>query len=279
MLEACGFEDTEGEVTAKKTYVAPFVNAEETQYLVIENTFPNGRPPLEQAGVIFTDRATVDKTEKMKVCTCLNPLHTALAVFGCLLGYTKISDEMKDEDLVRLIKGIGYREGLPVVIDPGILSPKAFLDQVIGVRLPNPFMPDTPQRIVTDTSQKIPIRFGETIKAYLSNGKLNVSDLKLISLTLAGRCRYLMGIDDSGKPFSQSPDPMLQELTAALSGVRLGQPGPFHSVLQPILSREKIFGVDLYQAGLGDTVEADFEELVSGKGAIRATLKTHLAET
>ena len=27
-------------------------------------------------------------------------------------------------------------------------------------RLPNPFMPDTPQRIATDTSQKVPIRFG-----------------------------------------------------------------------------------------------------------------------
>ena len=31
----------------------------------------------------------------MKVCTCLNPLHTALAVYGCLLGYTKIGDEMR----------------------------------------------------------------------------------------------------------------------------------------------------------------------------------------
>ncbi len=278
MLEACGFEDTKGEITAKKTYAAPFVNAEETQYLVIEDKFPNGRPPLEQAGVIFTDRATVDKTEKMKVCTCLNPLHTALAVFGCLLGYTKISDEMNDEDLVRLIKGIGYREGLPVVIDPGILSPKKFIDQVIGTRLPNPFMPDTPQRIACDTSQKIPIRFGETIKAYLANDRLNIENLKLISLTLAGWCRYLMGIDDSGKPFSQSPDPMLPELTAALSGVKLGQTGPFHEMLQPILSQEKIFGVDLYHAGLSKTVEDDFAELVSGKGAVRASLKKHAAE-
>ena len=49
---------------------------------------------------MFTERETVDKVEKMKVCTCLNPLHTALAVFGCLLGYEKkISDEMKDEEL------------------------------------------------------------------------------------------------------------------------------------------------------------------------------------
>ena len=80
---------------AKNTYVAPFVNAEETEYLVIEDKFPNGRPELEKGGLIFTTRETVDKVEKMKVCTCLNPLHTALAVFGCLLDYNLISAEMK----------------------------------------------------------------------------------------------------------------------------------------------------------------------------------------
>jgi fructuronate reductase len=277
MLEKAGFEDTKGEITAKNTYVAPFVNSEETQYLVIEDQFPNGRPPLEKAGVIFTDRATVEKTERMKVCTCLNPLHTALAIFGCLLGYTKINDEMKDKDLVGLIRRIGYQEGLPVVIDPGILSPKAFLDEVINVRLPNPFLPDTPQRIVTDTSLKIPIRYGETIKAYLSSDKLETGNLKMILLTLAGWCRYLMGVDDSGNSFDRSPDPMLNKLTVMLSSVKLGQKGPFHEVLRPILSNKEIFGVNLYEAGLGNTVEADFAELVSSRGAVRATLKKHLS--
>ena len=40
----------------KNTYVAPFVNAEEAQYLVIENAFPNGRPALENTGVISRER-------------------------------------------------------------------------------------------------------------------------------------------------------------------------------------------------------------------------------
>ena len=98
----------------------------------------------------------------MKVCTCLNPLHTCLAIFGCLLGYRKISDEMKDRELVKLVETVGYKEGLPVVVDPIILSPKEFIDTVLKVRVPNPFMPDTPQRIATDTSQKLAVRFGET---------------------------------------------------------------------------------------------------------------------
>ena len=98
----------------------------------------------------------------MKVCTCLNPLHTALAIYGCLLGYTLISDEMKNPVLKKIVESIGYQEGLPVVVNPGILDPKEFIDQVVNVRIPNPFMPDTPQRIATDTSQKLSIRFGET---------------------------------------------------------------------------------------------------------------------
>ena len=39
-----GFADMEPVQTAKHTYIAPFVNAEIPQYLVVEDRFPNGRP-------------------------------------------------------------------------------------------------------------------------------------------------------------------------------------------------------------------------------------------
>ena len=220
LLEKDGFNDTE--FYTKSTPTAPFVNAEESQYLVVEDCFPNGRPALEKTGVLFTDRETVDRVEKMKVGTCLNPLHTALAVFGCLMGYTLINEEMKNPDLVKLVEGIGYREGLPVVIDPGIINPKEFIDQVIKIRLPNPFLPDAPQRIAADSSLKIPIRFGETIKSYKKQGK-NLAELVLIPLVLAAWLRYILGIDDKGNPFEPSPDPQLESLKAALSEITLGQ--------------------------------------------------------
>ena len=278
MLGECGFEDTENIVTSKNTYVAPFVNAEEAQYLVIEDAFPNGRPALDKAGVIFTTRDTVERVERMKVCTCLNPLHTTLAVYGCLLGYTKISDEMKDADLVKLVEIIGYKEGLPVVTDPGILSPKKFIDEVLQIRVPNPFMPDTPQRIACDTSQKLSIRFGETIKEYIARPELDVKSLKFIPMVQAGWCRYLMGVDDEGNAFTVSPDPMYEELAPLVAGVKLGEACDVHQVLKPILSNAKIFGIDLYEAGLGEYVESIFAELIAGKGAVRAALKKHLAE-
>ncbi|MDE6940954.1 MAG: mannitol dehydrogenase family protein, partial [Lachnospiraceae bacterium] len=248
--------------------------AEETEYLVIEDDFPNGLPGLEAGGILFTDRATVDKVEKMKVCTCLNPLHTCLAIFGCLLGYQKISDEMQDQALVRLVERVGYQEGLPVVVNPGVLDPKEFIDTVLRVRVTNPFMPDTPQRIATDTSQKLAIRFGETIKAYQADETRSVEDLQMIPLVLAGWLRYLMAVDDSGKPFEPSPDPLLATLLPQMAKLRLGDTD-VEAVLQPIMENADIFGVDLYAAGMADRVCGYFKELSAGVGAVRRVLEKY----
>lgn len=277
LLERDGFEGAQVMVTARNTYVSGIVNAEECEYLVVEDHFPNGRPPLEKAGVIFGDRETVDKVEKMKVCTCLNPLHTCLAIFGCLLGYCKISDEMKDAALVELIQRIGYVEGMPVVTDPGIMSAKRFIDEVVQLRLPNPFVPDTPQRIACDTSKKIPVRFGETLKAYLALGKTDLSFLTFLPLVFAGYARYLTGINDEGECFAPSPDPNLERLCGIMSGFVPGT--AFDAArLKELFSDALVFGVDLYGCGLGEKTQALFAEMSAGKGAVRKTIERCLKE-
>ena len=267
MLEADGFEDTDLIITDRHTFTAPFVNAEETGYLIIQDDFPNGRPPLEKGGLLFTARETVDKVERMKVCTCLNPLHTALAVFGCLLDFTLISDEMKDDDLRNFVTRMAYDEALPVVTSPGIIAPEEFLSTVLNVRLPNPFMPDAPQRIATDTSQKLPIRFGETIKAYMADDQLDVSALRLIPVTLAGWLRYLEAVDDNLTPFELSPDPLFPTLLPLIK----------ERNYEPLLHDATIFGVDLYEAGLAEEVLSALSSMQEGKGAIRRHLKAVLA--
>lgn len=276
ILKKDGVEELDPIITSKNTYVAPFVNAEECEYLVIEDAFPNGRPELEKGGLVFTTRETVDKVEKMKVCTCLNPLHTALAVFGCLLGYQKISDEMKDTELKKLVETIGYIEGLPVVINPGVLDPKEFIDTVLNTRVPNPFMPDTPQRIATDTSQKLAIRFGETIKAYQVSANLDVKELKLIPLVFAGWLRYLMAIDDAGNTYELSPDPLLDTVCPYVAGLRLEQEQEVETAVAPLLRMKQIFGVDLYEVGLSNKVCNYLKELTKGVGAVRDTLKKYV---
>ena len=277
LLAADGFEDNDYIETEKHTFTAPFVNAEEVQYLVIEDRYTNGRPPLDLGGALYTTRETVDKVETMKVTTCLNPLHTAMSIYGCLLGYTLISVEMQDPDLRSFIQKLGYIEAMPVVTDPGVLNPYEFIGAVIGRRLPNPFMPDAPQRIAMDTSQKLAIRFGETIRKYIARG-LDRDNLVLIPLTLAGYARYLKGIRDDGTPFEPSPDPMLPELQALVAPLEIGRENQDYSCLKALYSRKDIFGLDLYEAGLGERIEGMVKELFAGPGAVRRVLHKYVSE-
>ena len=277
LLAEDGFEDTQTIETEKHTFTAPFVNAEETEYLVIEDHYTNGRPPLELGGVLYTDRETVDKVETMKVTTCLNPLHTAMSIYGCLLGYDLISAEMKDADIRAFIQKIGYMEAMPVVTDPGVLNPYEFIGAVLNRRLPNPFMPDAPQRIAMDTSQKLAIRFGETLKKYEARG-LDKGNLVLIPLVLAGYARYLRGIDDTGAAFPCSPDPLLAELQPIVAGLEVREGEQDFSCLKTLFSRTDVFGVDLYALGLGDQIEGMTRELYAGPGAVRKTLHHYVSE-
>lgn len=276
MLQEAGVEDMDIVVTQKQTYIAPFVNAEEPQYLVVEDHFPGGRPPLEKAGVYMTSRETVNKAERMKVTVCLNPIHTALAPYGCVLGFTLFSDQMRDPEMVKLAKKVGLREGMEFVEDPGIISPKAFIDECINVRFSNPYLGDTPQRIAVDTSQMVGIWFGENIKACVRKYG-NAKKLTGIPLAIAGWLRYLLAVDDEGKTFELSPDPMIPELQAQMAGIVFGDPDSLQDQLRPILSNRNIFGIDLYEAGIGETITEMLREEIAGKGAVRAALKKYLA--
>ena len=50
IINADGIDELAPVITSMKSYVAPFVNAEETEYLVIEDDFPNGRPARQLLG-------------------------------------------------------------------------------------------------------------------------------------------------------------------------------------------------------------------------------------
>ncbi|MBQ6388536.1 MAG: mannitol dehydrogenase family protein [Mogibacterium sp.] len=275
MLGDAGVENMDILVTGKKTYIAPFANAEGPEYLVIEDSFPNGRPPLEKGGVYMADRETVNKSERMKVTACLNPIHTAVCTFACMLGYDLFADAMSDPLLYELACRIGYAEGLPVCEDPGIISPVKFLDELMTERFPNAYLGDTSARIAVDISQMVGIRFGETIKAYTARYG-NASDLTAIPLAIAGWIRYLLAADDNGDPMELSPDPMLPELTAALSGIHPGDPDSIGDKLKPLLSNERLFGSDLYEAGIGSKIEEMTAYMLKGPGAVRDALRKYL---
>lgn len=276
-LEDLGVENMQPVITGKKTYIAPFVNAEKPQYLVIEDSFPNGRPALEKGfGVYMADRETVNLSERMKVTVCLNPVHSATGPLGVALGYELFAKMLNtDEDVLKMARMIAYDEGLPVVPNPGILSPQAFVDELFNDRFPNEYLGDTNLRLAVDVSQMVGIRFGETIKAYTAKFG-DASRLTAIPLGIAGWLRYMLGVDDQDKTYELAPDPMNEEIGEQLKDIVVGKPESFTDQLKPILSNERIFFTNLYENGVGMKIETMFREMLAGPGAIRATVHKYV---
>ena len=276
-LENLGVENMQPVITSKKTYIAPFVNAEKPQYLVIEDNFPNGRPALEKGfGVYMADRNTVNLSERMKVTVCLNPVHSATGPLGVVLGYDLFAHMLNtNEDMMKMARMIAYDEGLPVVANPGILSPQAFVDELFNERFPNEYLGDTNLRLAVDVSQMVGIRFGETIKAYVAKFG-DASRLTAIPLGIAGWLRYMLGVDDEGNKFELAPDPMNEELQEQFKDIVVGKTETFKDQLKPILSNERLFFTDLYKDGVGEKIEEMFREMLAGPGAVRATIHKYV---
>ena len=85
------------------------------------------------------------------------------------------------------------------------------------------------------------IRFGETIKSYIAEGR-DLNSLVSIPLALAGWMRYLLAVDDEGKAFEVSADPLKDELQAKLAGIEVGKPETYQGQLKGILNNASIFG-------------------------------------
>ena len=67
---------------------------------------------------------------------------------------------------------------------------------------------------------------------------------------------------------------MLPELTECVSSLTLGvcDASAIHDAVSPILSNAEIFGLDLYEVGLGRKVEHFLAEMLAGPGAVAATI-------
>lgn len=270
-LSELGFTDMQIEVIGR-TEVAGFVNSEPVEYLVIEDAFAAPRPPFEKYGAYVVERDTVDKFERMKVTGCLNPLHTALAITGILLGLETVDECVTDPTVRNLLNTLGYKEIMPVVPDPKIVKPSKFIDEVLNVRFANKALPDSLMRVATDTSQTLSIRFGETIKEYIARG-MDLENLAIIPLVFACWFRYLMAIRDDGTPFVLAPDPMADELQTYFSKITLGSEFDAHEVLKPILSNSTIFGLDLAQTPLAQKIEQYFAQMTRSTEVLREVIQ------
>ena len=79
-------------------------------------------------------------------------------------------------------------------------------------------------------------------------------------------------MDDEGKAFEVSADPLKDDLQAKLAGIEVGKPETYNGQLKEILSNASIFGTDLTQTVLADKIEKFFVAELAGPGAVRKTL-------
>jgi fructuronate reductase len=69
---------------------------------------------------------------------------------------------------------------------------------------------------------------------------------------------------------------MLAELQAIVEPLEIGKADQDFSCLSLLYRRKDVFGLDLYEAGLGEQIEEMVKELYAGKGSVRATLHKYV---
>jgi len=178
---------------------------------VLEDNFPAGRPPLEQAGVEFV--ADVTPWELMKI-RILNGGHAVIAYPAGLLDIHFVHEAMADAQVRAFLEKIEADEIIPAVPPVPGTDLHAYFAKV-AERCANPKIGDTVRRLCLDGSNRQPKFIVPTIAHRLERG-LPVEGLALES---ALWCRYCAGTSDSGAVIEPN-DPDWDRLVARASSAR-----------------------------------------------------------
>jgi mannitol 2-dehydrogenase len=173
---------------------------------VLEDSFSDGRPPYEDAGVQVVD--DVGPYELMKL-RLLNAGHQALCYFGYLCGYRLVHDAAQDPLVRTFLLQYMDREATPT------LSPVPGVDldeykHTLIERFSNPEVRDTIARLCAESSDRIPKWLLPVIREQLSQG----GEISRSAAVVASWARYAEGIDEQGQPI-EVVDPLKEKLMAA----------------------------------------------------------------
>jgi len=178
---------------------------------VIEDSFCNGRPPLEEVGVRFVDDVTPYETVKTRL---LNAGHSAIAYLGYLAGYRTTADVVDDPVFRTFLQRLMAEEIAPSLPEPPGVDLADYQATLLD-RLANPRMADQLARLGRRGSSKIPNYLLPSVRAAIEDGRPH----DLLCLAVAGWLRYLRGQDYAGEEvpiLGPRPDlvPLAQEAGA-----------------------------------------------------------------
>jgi fructuronate reductase/mannitol 2-dehydrogenase len=224
---------------------------------VIEDNFSNGRPPFEEVGVQIV--ANVHQYETMKL-RLLNASHQAMAYLGYLAGYRYAHEVMGDADFVDFLTRFMDVEVTPLLPPvPGI--DLAEYKRTLLQRFANPKIADTLARLATDGSDRMPKFVLPSLSEALAQGRPH----RLLTLVVAGFCRYLRGIDEQGRPINLQ-DGRADELR------QLANQDPADP--RPLLTVRRVFGDLAQNEAWVAELTAELRELdrIGARASMRAAL-------
>ena len=159
---------------------------------VLEDDFADGRPPLEEAGVLLVDDVRPYESMKLRL---LNAGHQCLCYFAWLAGYRMVHDVARDPLFAEFLLAYFDSEAMPTLRPvPGIDLP-AYSRELIE-RFTNPGVRDTVARLCAYSSDRIPKWLLPVIRDNLAGG----GPVRLASAAVASWARYAEGTDEHGDP-------------------------------------------------------------------------------
>jgi mannitol 2-dehydrogenase len=180
---------------------------------VLEDGFPEGRPPFDEAGAQLVP--DVEPYELMKL-RLLNASHQALCYLGYLSGYRYAHEVCSDPLFVGFLLGYMDQEATPTLAPVPGVDLTAYKHQLIE-RFANPEIRDTLARLCAESSDRIPKWLLPVVRRELELG----GPIRRSALVVAAWARYAQGVDEDGEPIvivdrrrdmllkrAQSPDPL-----------------------------------------------------------------------
>ena len=159
---------------------------------VMEDTFSGSRPPLERVGVQFV--ADVGDHELMKT-RLLNASHSAMAALGTLAGHRQVHEVMADPVLGRYLTRLMADEIGPLLPCPAGIDLASYQRSLLH-RFSDPVLGDRLDRLSRRSSSKVPLYLLPSLRTARALGR----PTELLTLAVAGWCRYLQGVDLQGRP-------------------------------------------------------------------------------
>lgn len=157
---------------------------------VMEDSFSNGRPALEEVGVTLTDDVAPFELMKLRM---LNGGHAAIAYPAALLGIDGVDEAMAHPLISSFLEKFLREEVIPVVPSiPG--ADRADYLKLILHRFANPEVKDTIPRLCQDGSNRQPKFILPSTRDRLAK-RQSIDGLALVS---ALWCRYCYGETETG---------------------------------------------------------------------------------